>query len=98
MLLVTSATAAATATATAASAVTELPFRHRACFIHSQTAAAELTSVELLDRLVRVCLLHDNKSKTFGSAGVSVSNNRDGFHGTELREYAVEFFFRRLKR
>jgi hypothetical protein len=97
MLLVTSATAAATA-ASASSAVIEFPFHHRARFIHGEVAAAKLASVELLDRLVRVGIFHHNKSKTFGPAGIPIGNNRDGFHGTELRKDAVEFFFRRLKR
>src|SRR5215510_11573233 len=97
MLLVAFATAAAPA-APASSAVIEFPFHHRARFIHGEVAAAKLASVELLDRLVRVRRLHHYKSKTFGPAGVPVGNNRDGFHGAELRKDAVEFFFRRLKR
>src|SRR5215467_16133917 len=82
----------------ASSAVIEFPFHHRTRFIHREVAAAKLASVELLNRLVRVGLLHHHKSKTFGPAGVPVGNNRDGFYGAELRKDAVEFFFRRLKR
>src|SRR5262245_26509846 len=97
MLLVTSATAAAATPASASSAVTKLPLRHRACFIYGQIAAAELASIELLDRLVRVCVLHDHESKAFRPAGVPVGDDRDGFDGAELRKYAVKLFFRRLK-
>src|SRR5262245_9506147 len=98
MLLVPFATAATAAASASSAAITEFPFHHRTGFIHGEVAAAKLASVELLDRLVRVGLLHHHKSKTFGPVGVPVRNNRDGFYGAELRKDAVEFFFRRLKR